>query len=119
MKNIFYSILEIIVKAISEKTVNSAYDYIKKEISEMSENEKDKEEYVIGDVYHRLTKYILDSLGGYENIVLAGNYSDGYKFLFNDLKKVKYYHMKNFDFRVFISEKRDSMILLPRDSNFV
>jgi len=117
VESIFLFILENIIKAVSEETTKSIYDYIKKKISQEGEKEENTQEYIIGDVYNTLKKYILDSLGGYENIVLAGNYGDGYKFIFNDLSKVKYGHMKNFDFRVFISNKCDSMILFPKVSN--
>lgn len=42
-------------------------------------------------------------------------YKNGYEFIFEDFGKVKYYHMKNFNCRVFISENRGAMRLLPQN----
>lgn len=107
---IFYFVLESIEITISKRAakllsrpVDKAFDNF-----EVKYIEKNKEKY------NKIKKYVLDSLGGYENIVFVEKFGNGYNFIFFDLNKVNYYHMKNFNCRVFISKKRDSMILLPK-----
>lgn len=124
LKDIACCIMENIINTFiheAEKAVNTffdrKFDYFKTKINGKIEEsfiiEKNRDE----DRYCKIKRYILDSLGGYENIVFAKNYKNGYKFVFFDLNDVKYYHMKNLDFRVFISEKLDSMILIPKEDS--
>ena len=117
LKDIFYFILGSIISTISNRTaqliikpVNKAFDYFEERVEEKYIIEKE----IKRERYQKIKRYVLYSLGGYENIVFVEKYRNGYKFVFFDLSEVKYDHMKNFDCRVFISEKRDSMILLPK-----
>lgn len=122
---LFFLILEHIQGVVYERTkgvlikpVDWAFDNLEKVIDNYRENREMQSVKIIPDNdIRKIKKYIIDSMGGFDNIVCVKKYQDGYMFVFYDFSKVKYYHMKNFDCRVFISDLRGSMILLPLSSN--
>ena len=65
----------------------------------------------------KIKRYIIDALGGLDNVAFVKRYGKGIMFVFYDFDKVKYYHMKNLNCRVFISKKRESMILIPKEGS--
>lgn len=125
IEGLFFLILDHIQEIVYErakaglkKTVDWAFDNLEKTIDNYRENREMQSVKIIpvNDV-RKIKKYIIESMGGLDNIVCVKKYQDGYMFVFKDFSKVKYYHMKNFDCRVFISDLRGSMILLPLSSN--
>lgn len=122
---LFFLILEHIQGVVYERTkgvlikpVDWVFDNLEKTIDNYRENREMRSVKIIpvNDV-RKIKKYIIESMGGLDNIVCVKKYQDGYMFVFKDFSKVQYYHMKNFDCRVFISALRGSMILLPLSSN--
>lgn len=88
LKDIFYFILGSIISTISNRTtqlvnkpVNRTFDLLEEKIYRVEEKyiiEKD----IKKERYHKIKRYVLESLGGYENIVFVEKYRNGYKFIF-------------------------------------
>lgn len=68
--------------------------------------------------YYKLERYFYDSLGGVDNIACYKKYKSGVEIVLYDFELSNCYHLKNFDMRVFVSEKRGCVRLLPlKDGN--
>lgn len=99
------------MRVLESKIEQKMYEHqiMKSKIYSRTDNEK----------YIKIKKYILDALGGLDNIAFIQEYGRGIMFVFYNFDKVKYYHMKNFNCRVFISQKRGSMILMPGSKGYI
>ena len=83
--------------------------------NEMLHTELDRES--LKQLY-KVRKYFFHALGGKDNLAFQSKQGNYYVITLYDVTKSYPEHLKNFGFRVFVSDKQDRIKLLPGNSTY-